>query len=142
MVMMRGKQMDGTGEDDPRQIAAENEQSTAILNLLQSGLLGPRPPHRGGPTTREYRGASSPTSGSGRSSRTNDLGSTSPFGGFGAGGGMPPFAPFGAANMPSGSSIRFEVRSGPNGRSFTYQRGNSSSGRGTGAQDDFPSFPE
>ncbi|KAG8859971.1 hypothetical protein FRB91_005569 [Serendipita sp. 411] len=33
------EEMDGTGEDDPRQIAAENERSQALVNLLTNGLF-------------------------------------------------------------------------------------------------------
>jgi len=142
--------MDGTGEEDPRQIAAENEQSEAILNLLHSGLLGRGSPNASSPlnwsniasNSPRDRGPGASIPGSGRSGRANDYGGSSGMGGFGAGGGMPPFGPFGGGSTGSGGSIRFELRSGPNGRTWTVQRGNAPGGRGAGPQDDLPSFQE
>lgn len=92
--------MDGTGEDDPRQIAAENEQFQTFQNLLHAGLGGSR--RQGSP-------------------------------GLFTGPGM-----FGAG--PNGGSVRFEVRGGPGGRSFSIQRGGGSVGGHPIAG--FPGFAE
>jgi len=113
-------QMDGTGEDDPRQLAAENEQTQAVLNLLNHGFPG-------------TGGLQFPSGGGGGGSRLYTTGSSGP---------RPPRNTM--PSMGSGSTIRIDMRSGPNGRNWTFQREGGGSGGGQPAvfPPGFPSLPE
>ncbi|PVF96249.1 hypothetical protein CPB86DRAFT_787139 [Serendipita vermifera] len=118
------EELGGMGEEDPRQIAAENDRSEALLSFLNQGFLnqmpygmspssGPPPPRSGGYFT---------------SSRSTRPGNSPPLG------------------MGSGSTMHFEVRSGPSGtRTWTFHRGGSTRNNGANAPPfpaEFPSFPE
>ena len=107
-------QMDGTGEDDPRQLAAENEQTQAILSLLNHGFPG-----GGGIPLGMGGGGQANETSPRRSSRNTN------------------------SSMGGGRTIRIDMRSGPGGRTFTVQRDDSPMGGGTpNFPAGFPSLPE
>lgn len=116
--------MDGTGGEDIRQIARENEQSHAFLDMLNGGLFGPPLGPR--------------SMGGGRRMASED-----PFG-------SPNRPPRLATPMGGGGNgVLFELRSGTGGRTWTLHTGNDGrrehgSNRGPGGPlpADFPSFPE
>ena len=113
-------QMDGTGEDDPRQLAAENEQTQAVLNLLNhgfpSGTGGLQLPLGGGGGSRLYT-----TGSSGQRPPRNAM-----------------------PSMGSRDTIRIDMRMGSNGRNWTFQRegGGSGAGQSSVFPPGFPSLPE
>jgi hypothetical protein len=113
--------MDGTGEDDPRQLAAENEQTQAVLNLLNHGFPG------------GAGGLQFPLGGGGGGSRLYTTGSS---------GQRPPRNTM--PSLGSGGTIRIDMRSGPNGRNWTFQRegGGSGGGQPPVFPPGFPSLPE
>lgn len=112
------EEMDGTGEDDPRQLAAENEQTQAILNLLNHGFPG---------------------AGTG--------GGGAMFGLGGAGSGAEPSPRRSSRNTTSNTggsrTIRIDMRSGPGGRTVTVHRDGSPMGGGPPILPaGFPTLPE